>query len=236
MSSGWQRPRTRRRRTPRRSSRRSGRTSSSRQGEFRSGPMTSSGACRRDLGVEEVFWGVAMRPGKPLAFGCPRQDARLRTPRQSGLDARRSSPLRPAGAPRAPGPSRSGAAVSARCPGHGRPAAARAGRLRTRTNHLGRRRRPDRPDRRAGIAHDRRRRPPPRRLPGSRREPACSTPELRCASSCSDAGARPSPRAGSGPPRALRAATRRQPRRSGRGRSARGRSRESSARRGRAAC
>jgi molybdopterin molybdotransferase len=22
------------------------------------------------LGVEEVFWGVAMRPGKPLAFGC----------------------------------------------------------------------------------------------------------------------------------------------------------------------
>ena len=33
------------------------------------------------LGVEEVFWGVAMRPGKPLAFGVRGADARLRPAR-----------------------------------------------------------------------------------------------------------------------------------------------------------
>ena len=33
------------------------------------GPHDLVRAIERDLGVEEVFWGVAMRPGKPLSFG-----------------------------------------------------------------------------------------------------------------------------------------------------------------------
>jgi molybdopterin molybdotransferase len=33
------------------------------------GPHDLVRATSRDLGVEEVFWGVAMRPGKPLSFG-----------------------------------------------------------------------------------------------------------------------------------------------------------------------
>jgi molybdopterin molybdotransferase len=33
------------------------------------GPHDLVRALERELGVEEVFWGVAMRPGKPLAFG-----------------------------------------------------------------------------------------------------------------------------------------------------------------------
>ena len=37
--------------------------------ESRSGRTTSFAASGTRLGVEEVFWGVAMRPGKPLAFG-----------------------------------------------------------------------------------------------------------------------------------------------------------------------
>ena len=66
------------------------------------------------LGVEEVFWGVAMRPGKPLAFGVRGRDARVRPAREPGLLARRLPAVRPAGAARAPGPPRSRAAVSAR--------------------------------------------------------------------------------------------------------------------------
>ena len=42
-----------------------------------------------ELGVEEDFWGVAVRPGKPLAFGTRGGDARLRAPRQPGVRARR---------------------------------------------------------------------------------------------------------------------------------------------------
>ena len=33
------------------------------------GPHDLVRATARELGVEEIFWGVAMRPGKPLAFG-----------------------------------------------------------------------------------------------------------------------------------------------------------------------
>lgn len=33
------------------------------------GPHDLVRALERDLGVEEVFWGVAMKPGKPLSFG-----------------------------------------------------------------------------------------------------------------------------------------------------------------------
>ena len=38
-----------------------------------------------ELGVEEDFWGVAVRPGKPLAFGVRGRNARLRAPGQSRL-------------------------------------------------------------------------------------------------------------------------------------------------------
>ena len=44
-----------------------------------------------ELGVEEDFWGVAVRPGKPLAFGVRGADARLRSAGQPGLGARRAS-------------------------------------------------------------------------------------------------------------------------------------------------
>jgi molybdopterin molybdotransferase len=33
------------------------------------GPHDLVRAVARELGVEEVFWGIAMRPGKPLSFG-----------------------------------------------------------------------------------------------------------------------------------------------------------------------
>ena len=54
-----------------------------------SGRTTSSAACSRELGVEEVFWGVAVKPGKPLAFGVREPDARLRAARATR--SRRSS-------------------------------------------------------------------------------------------------------------------------------------------------
>ena len=44
-----------------------------------------------ELGVEEDFWGVAVRPGKPLAFGVRGRDARLRAAGQPRLGARRRS-------------------------------------------------------------------------------------------------------------------------------------------------
>ena len=107
------------------------------------------------LGVEEVFWGVAMRPGKPLAFGCRGRTLVFGLPGNPGLDARRLPPLRPPRAARAPGPPRSCASVSPRSAG-GR--ASRGGPNETTSSapeSLGGRRRSDRPDRRAGITHDR---------------------------------------------------------------------------------
>ena len=56
------------------------RTCSSAPEESRSARTTSSGGCWRELGVEEDFWGVAVQPGKPLAFGVRGRDARLRAP------------------------------------------------------------------------------------------------------------------------------------------------------------
>ena len=49
-----------------------------------------------ELGVEEVFWGVAMKPGKPISFGVLGRPARLRAARKPGLGARRLRALRPA--------------------------------------------------------------------------------------------------------------------------------------------
>ena len=56
-----------------------------------------------ELGVEEDFWGVAVRPGKPLAFGVRGHDARLRAPGQPGLRPRRGRAVRPPGAAGAAG-------------------------------------------------------------------------------------------------------------------------------------
>ena len=49
------------------------------------------------LGVEEVFWGVSVKPGKPIAFGVP-GGARVRAAREPRLGPRRLRALRPAGA------------------------------------------------------------------------------------------------------------------------------------------
>ena len=60
-----------------------------------------------ELGVEEIFWRVAVRPGKPVAFGVARRDARLRAAGQPGLGARRLRALRAPGDARAAGSARS---------------------------------------------------------------------------------------------------------------------------------
>ena len=50
------------------------------------------------LGVDEVFWRVALRPGRPTWFGTPRRRARLRPSRQPGLGDGHLHALRPPGA------------------------------------------------------------------------------------------------------------------------------------------
>ena len=68
-SSRCRRSPTTRPRTGRRSSVDSRPTSSSPRAASPSGRTTSFGGSRRELGVEEVFWRVAVRPGKPVSFG-----------------------------------------------------------------------------------------------------------------------------------------------------------------------
>ncbi len=60
----------------------------------------------RDLGVEERFWGVRLRPGKPTWFGSARRYARVRPARQSRIGDGDLPALR---APRARGASGRGA-------------------------------------------------------------------------------------------------------------------------------
>ena len=69
-----------------------------------------------ELGVEEVFWRVAVRPGKPVSFGVRGADARLRAAREPGLDAGRLRALRAAGGARAAGSRRSRPEVLGRPP------------------------------------------------------------------------------------------------------------------------
>ena len=88
------------------------------------------------LGVEEVFWGVAMRPGQAARIRRPRPDAGLRPPGNPGLLARRLPPVRRARASRAPGRSRtpppgSGPASSRPRCGGGRSATTSSGRRTT---------------------------------------------------------------------------------------------------------
>ena len=66
---GSRRSRTTRARTAMRSSRASSTTCSSPRAVCRSARTTSSGGSRPSSGVEEVFWRVAVRPGKPVSFG-----------------------------------------------------------------------------------------------------------------------------------------------------------------------
>ena len=56
-----------------------------------------------ELGVEEVFWRVAIKPGKPVVVRRARRDARLRAAGEPGVVARRLRALREAGAARAAG-------------------------------------------------------------------------------------------------------------------------------------
>ena len=67
-----------------------------------------------ELGVEEDFWGVAVRPGKPLAFGVRGRTLVFGLPGNpvSALVGRRA--VRPTGAARAPGRRRSGAELRVR--------------------------------------------------------------------------------------------------------------------------
>ena len=77
------------------------------------GPHDLVRGIEAELGVEEVFWRVAVKPGKPVSFGVRERDARLRAARKPGLVARRLRALRPARRPGAPGPCRSAAPVRA---------------------------------------------------------------------------------------------------------------------------
>ena len=84
-SSGCARSPTTRPRTARRSRAGSRRTCSSPPAASRSARTTSSGRIEAELGVEEVFWGVAVKPGKPISFGVRGGHARLRAAGEPGL-------------------------------------------------------------------------------------------------------------------------------------------------------
>ncbi len=62
-----------------------------------------SSRLQRSSGVEEVFWGVAVKPGKPLAFGVRGETLVFGLPGNPVSVARRSAAVRPPRAPRASG-------------------------------------------------------------------------------------------------------------------------------------
>ena len=103
-SSGSRRSRGRRRRTASSArARRSRRTCVVTSGGVSVGPHDLVRRVEAGLGVEEVFWGVAMRPGKPLAFGVRGATLVFGLPGQPALVARRVPALRRPGAACAPG-------------------------------------------------------------------------------------------------------------------------------------
>ena len=67
------------------------------------GATTSFAMSGRELGISEVLWRIAMRPGKPLAFGVRESIARLRTTRESGVESRLLRAVRAPGAARIAG-------------------------------------------------------------------------------------------------------------------------------------
>ena len=71
-------------------------------------------AAEAELGVEEIFWRVAVRPGKPIAFGVRGRTLVFGLPGQSGLVARRLRAVRASGAACAARAAEPEAAVSAR--------------------------------------------------------------------------------------------------------------------------
>ena len=103
-------------------------------------------------GVEEVFWRVALRPGKPTWFGVRRADgdARARPARQPGLRLRHVRALRAPGARGAAGRRPGRAAAAPGAAGRRRRAPSRPRRVRSRAHRRGRRGHADRP---AGLAH-----------------------------------------------------------------------------------
>ena len=76
----------------------------------RSGPHDHVKPALAALGVEEVFWRVALQPGKPTWFGAPRERARVRAARQPGVGRRHVLAVRPSGAGGAAGRDRRSAA------------------------------------------------------------------------------------------------------------------------------
>ena len=140
-----------------------------------------------ELGVEEDFWGVAVRPGKPLAFGVRGRDARLRAARatrsrrssgSSSSCGRRCSRsrARPIRSPAYEIARLAAAAAPERCARRARP-----------RPHAARRRRDGaRAAHRPGVAHDRpRRRRPTRSCSCPRRgragSPGSASATSRCA-------------------------------------------------------
>ncbi len=55
------------------------------------------------LGVEERFWGVRLKPGKPTWFGAPRREARVRPAGQPGVGDDHLPPVRAAALRALPG-------------------------------------------------------------------------------------------------------------------------------------
>ena len=144
-------------------------TSSLRRAASPSARTISFARIEADLGVREVFWGVAVKPGKPLAFGVRDGTLVFGLAREPRLGARRLRALRPS-RPSTPSRARRSLDRGSRA-GHSRTAVRRN---RERDEFVrGNRRNRDgvagaRPAERTGIAHDR-----ARRL--GRRAPAHST-------------------------------------------------------------
>ena len=119
------------------------------------GPHDLVRAILAELGVEEVFWGVSVKPGKPISFGVAGRPARLRPAREPGLGARRLRALRPAGSAGSPGQRRSRPTVRARSPRLAADAEPRPRRARTRPGPATVRRPGRRTARGPRVAHDR---------------------------------------------------------------------------------
>ena len=107
-----------------------------------------------ELGVEEIFWGVAVKPGKPLAFGVRGSTLVFGLPGNPGLVARRRRGVRPAGIACPPGRKRPRSRVLGGESGLGDQAQQAARRVRSCTLRSVRDRCRARADHGPGVAHD----------------------------------------------------------------------------------
>ena len=120
----------------------------------------SSAGSRPSSACEEIFWGVAVKPGKPLSFGVRERDARVRPAGEPGVVARRGARLRRARAPGASGATREPSALRDGRLGDRVSPEPAPGRVRARASASTTARRALlEADRRPGVAHDRRARP-----------------------------------------------------------------------------